>query len=235
MYPAEKISEAWNDGNVYPSASRALTAVASENEFALYSRPYVVSGRLTMHRPGDLLACSDLLVGFSNPTGVPQTFEVRVGTQCIEEMTLAPGEKRAALWGLYPYIMIITRNTGWYLVGSAQVDAVYCFVNRSHREHMIAFLYADAAIPRVPDVPVSMYASFGERTFMYRPGGSCGLQYDMYGTSQPPGEKIAPLTIEDSEREMQVRILSRLNIIRQELMERTWHPTRVCDWCGIDW
>ena len=45
----------------------------------------------------------------------------------------------------------------------------------------------------------------------------------------------AALTIEDSECEMQVRILSRLNVIRQELMERTWHPTRVCEWCGLVW
>jgi hypothetical protein len=217
MYPAEKISEAWNDGNVYPSAIGALEVVESV-EFALHSRPYVVSSRLAMDRSGDLL------VGFSNPTDVPQTFEVRVGTQCIEQMTLAPGEKRAALWGLYPYIMFITIHTEWYLVGSARVDAIYCYVNRFYREQMVRFLYADVSVP--------MYASFGEKTFMYCPG-SCGLQYDMYRTSRPPGEKIAPLTIEDSEREMQVRILSRLNVIRQELMERTWHPSRVCDWCGL--
>jgi hypothetical protein len=220
MYPAEKISEAWNDGNVYPSATGAMTAfVVSNYEYALHSQPYVVSSRLAMNRSGDLL------VGFSNPTDAPQTFEVRVGTQCIEQMTLAPGEKRAALWGLYPYIMFIAIRTEWFLVGSARVDAIYCYVNRFYREQMVRFLYADVSVP--------IYASFGEKTFMYRPDGSCGLQYDMYRTSHPPGEKIAPLTIEDSEHEMQVRILSRLNIIRQELMEQTWHPTRVCGWCGL--
>jgi hypothetical protein len=164
----------------------------------------------------------DVILGFY--ASAPMRIRVRFGSSYWEVIELQENEFKYAMFGVYPFILIYVDYTNYILEvleGNLQdLHVVYGMLPLDERR----FLASNSFITCRNDDMQYIYYS---RTMTGYP------QDHVFTVVQVRHVYMPKLTAKYgySLAEMMAKSKERVDILRQELMAMTWHPSRFVQWC----